>query len=96
MEGRPGDLRALDTPSLTAALAGIGCPTAVVRGELSQLVDDDAGTVLSALIGTSVAQYDVPNAYHHVMIDQGSSFGRLLRRALEDLGVLTLVPTHQE
>lgn len=82
----PAIFGALDTDPLTRALRGVRCPTAVVRGELSALVAADAGRRLSRLIGAPVAQYDVPDAHHHVMIDQGPAFGRLLRRALDDLG----------
>lgn len=81
----PAIYRALDTDRLTAQLGGVPCPTAVVRGELSQLVPPDAADVLAGLLGRPIAQYDVPNAYHHVMIDQGAPFGRLLRRALDEL-----------
>ncbi|NVI89054.1 alpha/beta fold hydrolase [Actinomadura sp. BRA 177] len=81
----PAIFGALDTDRMTAPLADVRCPTAVVRGELSQLVPADAAAVLADLLGRPVAQYDVPNAYHHVMIDQGAPFGRLLRRALDEL-----------
>ncbi|TDC89825.1 alpha/beta hydrolase [Actinomadura sp. 7K507] len=81
----PAIFGALDTGRLTASLADVRCPTAVVRGELSQIVPPDAAEVLAGLLGRPIAQYDVPNAYHHVMIDQGAPFGRLLRRALDEL-----------
>jgi pimeloyl-ACP methyl ester carboxylesterase len=77
---------ALDA-DLTAPLAGLACPVALVRGELSQLVEPDAGDVLGRLLGRPVPQYDVPDAYHHVMIDQGPVFGRILRRALDQMTV---------
>jgi pimeloyl-ACP methyl ester carboxylesterase len=76
---------ALDRGRLTASLADVRCPTAVVRGELSRLVPPDAAEVLAGLLGRPVLQYDVPNAYHHVMIDQSAPFGRLLRRAIDQL-----------
>ena len=85
----PAIFGALDAPSLVDRLSGITCPTAVVRGALSQLVEEDAGAKLSALIGRTVPQYDVPDAYHHVMIDKGPSFGRLLCRALDALESVT-------
>lgn len=81
----PAIFGALDTGRLTAPLADVRCPTAVVRGELSRLVPPDAAAVLAGLLGRPVHQYDVPNAYHHVMIDQGAPFGRLLRRAIDRL-----------
>lgn len=81
----PAIFGALKTDRLTASLAGVRCPTTVVRGELSQLVPPNAAEVLAELLGRPITQYDVPNAYHHVMIDQSALFGRLLRRALDEL-----------
>lgn len=81
----PAIFSALADGDLTRSLPGVQCPVAVVRGELSQLVAANAGEVLAALLGRAVPQYDVHDAYHHVMIDQWASFGRTLRRALDDL-----------
>ncbi|WP_134765672.1 alpha/beta hydrolase [Nocardioides sp. 1609] len=81
----PAIFAALDAASLTGALAGIGCPTVLIRGELSTLVPPDAGRTLGRLLGADVVQHDVPDAYHHVMVDQGPAFGRILRRVLDDL-----------
>ena len=83
----PAIFGALADRRLTEALEGVRCPTSVVRGELSQLVPVDAAAVLSEMVGLPVAQYDVPDAYHHVMIDQGGPFGRLLRRAIDELSM---------
>jgi pimeloyl-ACP methyl ester carboxylesterase len=70
---------------LTEDLPGVRCPAAVVRGERSSLVADDAGAVLAALWGRPVPQYTVPRAHHHVMLDEPAAFGVRLRTALDDL-----------
>lgn len=88
----PNIFDAVRAQPLTTAIPSVGCPTAIVRGELSQLVPPDAARTLAGRLGRPVRQYDVLNAHHHVMIDQPAPFARLLRRALDELGDQPFAP----
>lgn len=81
----PAIFDAVRVSPLTTPLGSVGCPTAIVRGELSSLVPPGAARSLAARLGRPVRQYDVLNAHHHLMIDQPAPFARLLRRALDEL-----------
>ena len=70
---------------LTDDLPGVRCPVAVVRGEHSSLVGPGAAATLARLWGRPVPQHTLPGAHHHLMVDDPTAFGALLRAALADL-----------
>ncbi|WP_448628192.1 alpha/beta fold hydrolase [Geodermatophilus sp. URMC 64] len=70
---------------LTDALARVRCPVAVVRGEHSSLVGEDAAAALARLWGRPVPQYTVAGAHHHLMLDRGDAFTGCLLAALGDV-----------
>jgi pimeloyl-ACP methyl ester carboxylesterase len=74
---------AVGRSGLSARLPGLPGPVAVVRGERSVLVPPSAGADPAALTGRPVAQFDVPGAHHHVMVDRPVEFGEHLSRALD-------------
>lgn len=85
VDGRIYDVVGPQRASLGDGLAGVRCPAAVIRGEHSSLVGPDAAEVLARRWGRAVPQYTVPAAHHHVMLDEGPAFARILRTALDDL-----------
>jgi len=87
VDGRIYDVVGPHRAALVDGLTGVGCPAAVVRGEHSALVGPGAAGVLAQRWGRPVAQYTVAGAHHHVMLDEGPAFARVLRTALDDLDV---------
>ena len=87
VDGRIYDVVGPQRGALVDGLAGVRCPAAVVRGELSSLVGPDAAGVLARRWGRAVPEYTVAGAHHHVMLDEGPAFARILRTALDDLEV---------
>jgi len=75
--------RAVGRAGMCRRLPELAGPVAVVRGELSVLVPPSAGADLAALTGCAVAQFDVPGAHHHLMIDHPAELGEHLSRALD-------------
>ena len=69
-------------PDLTGTLAQTRCRTALMRGGLSELMrPEDAAYTLSLMpVGTPLIE--IPEAYHHVMIDQPLAFVAALRGLL--------------
>lgn len=57
--GRPGGL-----------IAQRACPMALLRGGLSALVGEDLWAEMGALFGPQTPQATIPEAHHHVMLDQ--------------------------
>jgi pimeloyl-ACP methyl ester carboxylesterase len=74
---------AVGKAGMCARLPELPGPVAVVRGELSVLVGPTAGADLAALTGRAVAQFDVPGAHHHLMVDHPVELGEHLARALD-------------
>lgn len=87
VDGRIYDVVGPQRATLLDGLAGVRCPAAVVRGEHSSLVGPDAAGVLARRWGRPVPHYTVDGAHHHVMLDEGPAFARVLRTALDDLDV---------
>lgn len=82
---------ALNRATLTPPLDGVTCPVVVIRGELSDLVPPEAGAQLGERLGRDVPQHDVPGAHHHVMLDQGPAFDRILAGAVDELFAATTI-----
>ncbi len=69
----PGDL-----------LKAARCRIAIIRGEESALMPDDVGDHMQALLGHQVPFISIPEARHHVMLDQPLAFVAALRTLLAE------------
>ena len=64
-------------------LQTVGCPAALVFGENSALVSRGTAAYMSSLMGPRAPIVAVPEAQHHVMLDQPLAFVAALRLLLE-------------
>jgi pimeloyl-ACP methyl ester carboxylesterase len=60
------------------------CRIALVRGELSDLMPHEVGQYMFNLLGRSAPLVEIPQARHHVMLDQPLAFVAALRALLAD------------
>jgi pimeloyl-ACP methyl ester carboxylesterase len=60
------------------------CRMAVFHGELSHIVDRDITTYMSELLGHHAPFVEIPQAYHHLILDQPLAFAAALRAILAD------------
>ncbi len=65
-------------------LAGIQTRVALFRGELSDLVTADVSDYMHDLLGRNAPVVAIPEAYHHLIIDQPLAFVSALRAILAD------------
>lgn len=65
-------------------LAGIETRVALFRGELSHLVTPDVSDYMHSLLGRNAPVVAIPEAYHHLIIDQPLAFVSALRAILAD------------
>jgi pimeloyl-ACP methyl ester carboxylesterase len=69
---------------LAARLKEISCRVAVFRGELSDLMPHDVGAYMFELLNRNAPVVEIPQARHHVMLDQPLAFIAALRALLAD------------
>ncbi|NWH08810.1 MAG: alpha/beta hydrolase [Alphaproteobacteria bacterium] len=60
------------------------CRIAIFRGEQSSLLPPDVGAYMYALLGRSAPVVEIPQAQHHVLLDQPLAFIAALRALLAD------------
>jgi pimeloyl-ACP methyl ester carboxylesterase len=60
------------------------CRIALMRGELSSLMPHEVGEYMFNLLGRSAPLVEIPQARHHVMLDQPLAFIAALRALLAD------------
>lgn len=65
-------------------LAGIDIRVALFRGELSGLVTPDVSDYMHELLGRNAPVVAIPEAYHHLILDQPLAFVAALRAILAD------------
>ena len=65
-------------------LAGIETRVALFRGELSHLVTPDVSDYMHELLGRNAPVVAIPEAYHHLILDQPLAFVSALRAILAD------------
>jgi pimeloyl-ACP methyl ester carboxylesterase len=65
----------------------VRAPVAVVRGELSELGNRTDLGYLAGALGRPVPCFDVPGAYHHLLIDDPAATAEALAAAVESLGL---------
>ncbi|HYM32990.1 MAG TPA: alpha/beta hydrolase [Candidatus Cybelea sp.] len=64
-------------------LQAVRCRAALIFGEKSKLVSRDTASYMSSLMGPDAPIVEVPEAQHHVMLDQPLAFVAALRMLLE-------------
>ena len=69
-------------PDLTGTLAQTRCRTALMRGGLSELMRPEDAAYTLSLMPAGTPLIEIPEAYHHVMIDQPLAFVAALRGLL--------------
>lgn len=69
---------------LSEELRSVRCRIAVLRGELSVIVPPDTADYISELMGRNAPVISIPEAYHHLILDQPLSFVSALRTLLGD------------
>ncbi|WP_439815411.1 alpha/beta fold hydrolase [Zavarzinia sp. CC-PAN008] len=65
-------------------LSNMRCRVAVFRGELSSLLPPETGEYMFHLLGRNAPVIEIPQARHHVMLDQPLAFVAALRALLSD------------
>jgi hypothetical protein len=71
-----------DIPDL-GTLLKVKCPLSFFRGEFGR-VSPDAGTVLSNARGRATPVIEIPQAHHHIMVDEPLSLVTGLRAVLTE------------
>jgi pimeloyl-ACP methyl ester carboxylesterase len=67
-----------------ALLKATRCRIAVFRGEHSVLMPPEVGTYVFNLLGRAAPVIEIPEAQHHIMLDQPLAFVAALRALLAD------------
>ena len=65
-------------------LASVRCRVAVLYGELSDLVTPDVSDYMHELLGRNAPFIEIPQAHHHLFLDQPLAFVAALRALLAD------------
>lgn len=65
-------------------LARVRCRVAVIHGELSGIVDDDVTDYMSERLGRTAPFVEIPQAHHHLILDQPLAFVAAVRALLAD------------
>ena len=79
----PGLFRHTLVP-LRDQLASVGCRVALLRGELSVIVPEDTADYMYGLMGRNAPVVSIPQAHHHLTLDQPLAFVASLRTLLAD------------
>lgn len=67
-----------------ALLARVRCRVAVMHGELSEIVGDDVTDYMAERLGRTAPFVEIPQAHHHLVLDQPLAFVAALRALLAD------------
>lgn len=70
--------------ALRDQLAGVRCRVALLRGEHSVVVPPDTAAYMYELLGRNAPVVSIPEAHHHLIIDQPLAFVASLRTLLHD------------
>lgn len=71
--------RNLKIPDLRPALGALRCRAALMRGGLSKLMEAEDAAYTLSLMPPGTAFVEIPDAWHHVMLDQPLAFVAALR-----------------
>jgi pimeloyl-ACP methyl ester carboxylesterase len=73
------------TPTpMSEFLSNVSCRIAVLRGELSDLVPPETGEYMYELLHRNAPIIEIPNAHHHLILDQPLAFIAAVRALLAD------------
>jgi pimeloyl-ACP methyl ester carboxylesterase len=70
--------------SLHDYLARVRCRVALLRGEFSAVVSPETGNYMYELLNRNAPLVEIPQAYHHLILDQPLAFIAALRALLAD------------
>ncbi len=80
----PVVFRRASPESIQENLAQVRCRVAVLRGELSFLVTPDVADYMYELLDRNAPVVEIPQAHHHLLLDQPLAFVSALRAILAD------------
>jgi pimeloyl-ACP methyl ester carboxylesterase len=80
----PAIWQRFDIGDMSARLAATRCRIAIMRGEFSVLLPAEIGDYMFGLLGRAAPVIEIPQARHHVMLDQPLAFVAALRALLAD------------
>lgn len=80
----PAIWRHFNIGNMSERLAATRCRIAIMRGEYSVLVPTEIGDYMFGLLGRTAPVIEIPQARHHVMLDQPLAFVSALRALLAD------------
>jgi pimeloyl-ACP methyl ester carboxylesterase len=80
----PSLFRRRDGRGFASDLAAVRCRVAVFHGELSAIVTPEVNGYMNELLGRSAPFVEIPQAHHHVILDQPLAFVAALRAILAD------------
>lgn len=80
----PAIWQRFEMPDTAELLRSISCRVAIMRGDKSILMPKEIGAYMFELLGRNVPIIGVPEARHHVMLDQPIAFIAALRALLAD------------
>jgi pimeloyl-ACP methyl ester carboxylesterase len=72
------------TDSIRDYLVSVRCRIALMRGELSLVVPPETGEYMYELLDRNAPLVDIPQAHHHLILDQPLAFIAALRALLSD------------
>jgi pimeloyl-ACP methyl ester carboxylesterase len=70
--------------SMRDYLAGVRCRVALMRGEFSTIVPPETGEYMVELLNRNSPLVEIPQAHHHLILDQPLAFIAALRALLAD------------
>lgn len=71
-------------PNLHEQLASVRTRVALLRGEFSQVVPEETSDYMYELMGRNAPVVEIPQAHHHLILDQPLAFIAALRTLLAD------------
>jgi len=71
-------------PQLSEKLASVRTRVALFRGEKSAVVPEETGQYMYELLGRNAPMVEIPDAHHHLLLDQPLAFIAALRTLLAD------------
>jgi pimeloyl-ACP methyl ester carboxylesterase len=74
----------LSLESMHVYLASVRCRVALVRGELSVVVPPETGEYMYELLERNAPVVEIPEAHHHLILDQPLAFVTAMRALLAD------------
>ncbi len=80
----PVVFRRASPESIQENLAQVHCRVALIRGELSFLVTPDVADYMYELLDRNAPVVEIPQAHHHLLLDQPLAFVSALRAILAD------------